>query len=57
MKSREKITAYLISKGFTPWCQADHYEEWTKGNTMVVFEEYDFKAELFAYMHTELLED
>ena len=57
MASREKITAYLTSKGFTPWCQADNYEEWVKGNTKVVFEEYDQSGNLFGYMHTELLTD
>lgn len=57
MKSRGKITAYLTSKGFTPGCQADHYEEWTKGNTEIVFECYDNGAGLWGYVHTELLVD
>lgn len=56
MESREKITAYLTSKGFIPWCQAEDYEEWTKGNTKVFFEEYDHKAKQWGYMHTELIE-
>ena len=57
MASREKITAYLTNKGFNPWMQAEHYEEWVKGNTKIVFEEYDRTGHLFGYMHTELLED
>jgi len=57
MASRENITAYLTSKGFNPWMQATHYEEWVKGNTKIVFEEYDHTGHLFGYMHTELLED
>lgn len=57
MGSRENITAYLTSKGFNPWMQATHYEEWVKGNTKIVFEEYDHTGHLFGYMHTELLED
>ena len=57
MASRGKITAYLTSKGFTPGCQTEHYEEWTKGNTEIVFECYDNGAHLWGYVHTELLED
>lgn len=57
MESREKITAYLTNKGFTPLTQSTHYEEWVKGNTKIVFEEYDFTGHLFAYVHTELLVD
>ena len=57
MKSRENIATYLTSKGFKPWTQTTHYEEWVKGNTKIVFEEYDRTGHLFAYMHTELLED
>lgn len=57
MESREKITEYLTSKGFTPLTQGDDYEEWSKGNTMVVFEGYDNSGQLWGYMHTELVED
>lgn len=56
MESREKITEYLTSKGFTPRTQGDDYEEWSKGNTMVVFEDYDEGANLWGYLHTELVE-
>jgi hypothetical protein len=56
MESREKITEYLTSKGFTPRTQGDDYEEWSKGNTMVVFEDYDEGANLWGYLHTEILD-
>ena len=56
VKSRDKITAYLTSKGFTPLTQADDYEEWEKGNTRIIYECYDKGAHLWGYMHTELIE-
>lgn len=52
-KSRSAITNYLTSKGFTPLTQGKDYEEWSKGNTMVSFEDYDNGAHLWGYMHTE----
>lgn len=56
MGSREKIATYLTNYGFTPLTQAENYEEWAKGNTLIVFEEYDASdMELWAYVHTELL--
>lgn len=56
MGDRDKITAYLTSKGFTPLTQADDYEEWIKGNTQIVYECYDNGAHLWGYMHTELID-
>ena len=55
MTNRTKITAYLTSKGFTPLTQTDNYEEWTKGNTLIVFECYDECSKEWGYMHTELV--
>ena len=55
MGSREKIATYLTKNGFTPLTQAEHYEEWAKGNTLIVFEEYDSSEPYWAYVHTELI--
>ena len=57
VKSRDGITKYLTSKGFTPLTQGKDYEEWAKGNTMVVFEGYDNGAHLWGYLHTEVVDD
>jgi hypothetical protein len=55
IKDRDKITDYLVSKRFKRirwWC----YEEiWVKGNTKIVYESYDNGAQLWGYMHTELI--
>lgn len=51
---RGKIAEYLISKGFKQYAWFDHMEVWTKGNTRIVFEEYDRTGHLWGYMHTEL---
>lgn len=53
--SRDKITAYLTSKGFTPFTLEEDYEEWEKGNTLVTYEAYDHLAGQWGYMHTELI--
>ena len=53
VKSRDEITAYLTARGFDPWVQSDNYEEWVKGNTMIVFEGYDAGAGQYGYVHTE----
>lgn len=55
MLSRERVTEYLTSKGFFPGCQSENYEEWLKGNTCIIFEEYDAVAGQWAYLHTELV--
>ena len=55
IRSREKIIEYLASKGFFPDCQSENYEEWRKGNTCIIFEEYDAAADQWAYLHTELV--
>lgn len=56
LKNREAITKYLTKRGFTPGCQDKHYEEWYKGNTLIVFEGYDKTNGngLWGYVHTEL---
>lgn len=51
---KNKIAKYLTSKGFTPYTQVEDYEEWVKGNTMIVFEDCDHSG-LWGYMHTELI--
>jgi len=51
---KSKIAKYLTSKGFVPGVQVEDYEEWVKGNTMIVFEDYDHSG-LWGYMHTELI--
>ena len=54
VKDRDKIFAYLTNKCF--WledCQRA-FEVWRKGNTKIVFENYDTRAGLWGYMHTEL---
>lgn len=54
VKDRDKIFAYLTNKCF--WledCQRA-FEVWGKGNTKIVFENYDTRAGLWGYMHTEL---
>ena len=53
VKSREKIADYLTAKGFGLHTLRNDYEEWTKGNTMVSFEDYDNSGHLWGYMHTE----
>ena len=55
--SRDKITAYLTSKGFTPFTQGEDYEEWEKGNTLVTYETYDHSAGQWGYMRTELIRE
>lgn len=52
---RNKIAEYLISKGFQQDAWFSHMEVWTKGNTRIVFEEYDRTGHLWGYMHTELV--
>ncbi len=56
LKTREAITAYLTKRGFAPGCQDKDYEEWYKGNTLIVFEAYDNNGNgLWGYVHTELV--
>ena len=55
IKDRDKITDYLVSKRFKRirwWCDE---EIWVKGNTKIVYESYDNGAQLWGYMHTELI--
>lgn len=54
-ESREKITEYLTSKGFTRIMWHPDEEIWSKGNTRVIFENYAKPAQMWGYMHTELI--
>ena len=56
-KSRDKIFAYLTKKGFLLTTYCDDGEIWVKGNTEITFECYDKGADLWAYVHTELLDE
>ena len=56
VKDREKIFDYLSGKGFRLANYHEDYEEWRKGNTIVVYEDYDKGAHLWGYMHTEIVE-
>lgn len=55
MASRDRITTYLTNYGFTPLTQSENYEEWAKGNTLIVFEAYDDSNPFWGYVHTELI--
>ena len=55
VKSREKIAEYLTSKGFLLLKINSDFEQWVKGNTQIEFEDYDYGAHLWGYMHTELV--
>lgn len=52
---RYKIADYLLSKGFKETLHGDDEEVWVKGNTQVTYECYDKGANLWGYMHTELI--
>jgi hypothetical protein len=56
-KSRDKIFAYLTKKGFLLATYCNDGEIWVKGNTEITFECYDKGADLWAYVHTELLDE
>ena len=53
---RDKIEKYLRSKGFKRVVLGEHEEVWTKGNTEITYEDYDYSGSLWGYMHTELIE-
>ena len=55
VKSREKITEYLTAKGFARIMWHPCEEIWKKGNTRVIFEDYDKSGKMWGYMHTELI--
>lgn len=58
VKDRDEIFNYLSNKCFTLEKYGQQaFEVWRKGNTKIVFECYDESADLWGYMHTELLED
>ncbi len=57
VKSREKIKEYLMSKGFELLLEMKGFQEWAKGNTRIIFEDYDNSGQLWGYLHTELIED
>ena len=56
-KSRDKIFAYLTKRGFLLAWWGDDTEVWVNGNTEITFECYDKGADLWAYVHTELLDE
>ena len=53
---RYSISKYLRSKGFKETLHGEHEEVWVKGNTKIIYDSYDYKAHLWGYMHTELIE-
>lgn len=55
VKDRGEIFNYLFGKGFELTNYHEDYEEWRKGNTIVVYEDYDKGAHLWGYMHTEIV--
>ncbi len=55
VKDRNKIFDYLTAKGFFLVKCHDDYQKWIKGNTEVTYECYDKGANLWGYMHTELI--
>jgi hypothetical protein len=52
---RVRIAEYLTAKGFRAEKGDEDYEVWAKGNTEVTYECYDKGANLWGYMHTELI--
>ena len=54
-EGREKIAEYLTAKGFAMIMLHPDEEIWKKGNTRVVFEDYDESGDMWGYMHTELI--
>ncbi len=58
VKDRNKIFDYFTNKCFTlEKYGRGAFEVWRKGNTKIIFEDYDARAGLWGYVHTELLED
>lgn len=55
VKDRVRIAEYLTAKGFRAEKGDEDYEVWAKGNTEVTYECYDKGANLWGYMHTELI--
>lgn len=55
VKDRVRIAEYLTAKGFRAEKGDEDYEMWRKGNTEVTYECYDKGANLWGYMHTELI--
>lgn len=53
--NRYKIADYLLSKGFKETLHGNDEEVWVKGNTEITYESYDNGANLWGYMHTELV--
>ena len=56
LENEDAITEYLESEGFEMLDSPSmDYEVWEKGDTRIVFEVYDYRAHLWAYVHTEFI--